>query len=702
MLDTNNYFGTEDFKGYWHENKKIIYNKRPKESWQCMPIGTGKTGAVVFVPDQGICLQINHGGSFDSDGNLPALLRVNLEIDGKPFVDAKDYKQILSLEKGMVTICVDTPDGIVKAEFIAHQELDVISIYIEDMRNNHGEVSIYPLFWRQGVSQTLIDNMMFFTETNICSAFNEINFQSGVMNNNLSDPLKDLSYGTAVWVDKADSNNLPMKRVMSRKARILIAADSGKYSKDTLVKSLKNKIDRASTTSLDEFRNSHFNWWKNFWARSEFELEKDSKLQPVRAIWHLNRYFTASSMVGQLPPKFNGSIFLYDYDRRHWGGAYWFQNTRLQYWPLFKCGDLDYIMPFFYMYINALEYAKERTLSLYGHKGAIYLETMHSWGGSRIGDSRNGEGVVNNYIKNYFTGSLELLMMMLEYYRYTQDSSFVTNKMLPVADEIILFFFTHFPIRDGKLFLEKSAALETWWEADNPSDQIAGLRAVIPKLINTAIKHGYDNSAINRWKNYLELLPELPRGANWFNKNVKKYNYQGYEGTWRKPETGNALMPAENVHHLDKRNYEDPELYAVWPFGLFGKSLPDYSSALLTFNNRIHEEPSNGWSQTAVWAARLGLADETAKLLLKQYRYSSVFPGGMMFSPGNIVPNRPDIPECGYFDTIGVMTTAVNEMLLQDYTDQSEILPAWPKDEFVHFKLHTVSSKVVEKTYHPK
>ncbi|GMQ59386.1 DUF5703 domain-containing protein [Vallitalea sediminicola] len=701
-METKNYFGTEDFKGYWHEDKRIIYNKRPKESWQCMPIGTGKTGAVVFVPDEGICLQINHGGSFDSDGNLPSLLRVNIEIEGKPFVNANNYEQELSLDKGIVTICADTPNGKVKVEFVAHQELDVISIYIEDMRNSIGQVNICPLYWRQGVSQTLLDEMMFFTETNTCSAFNEINFQSCVTNNNFSDPLKNLSYGTAVWVDNAEETNIPIKKVRSRKVRMLIAADSGKYTKDTLVKKLKCKIEKASKILLEDFRISHIKWWKNFWSKSEFDVKSNSRLQSIRAVWYLNRYFTASSMAGTLPPKFNGSIFLFDYDRRHWGGAYWFQNTRLQYWSLFKCGDLDYIMPFFDMYINALVYAKERTQSVYGHDGAIYLETMHSWGGSRIGDSRSGEGVVNNYIKNYFTGSLELLMMMLEYYRYTNDSIFAREKILPIADEVILFFFTHFPIKNGKLFLEKGASLETWWEADNPSDQIAGLKAVIPPLINIAMKHGYDKSSITRWKSYLVLLPELPRGTNWFKKNTKEHNYQGYQGTWQKPQKGNALMPADNVHLIEKKNYEDPELYAVWPFGLFGKNLPDYSSALNTFNNRIHKEPSNGWSQTAVWAARLGLADEASELLLKQFQCSSVFPSGMMFSPGNIVPNRPDIPECGYFDTIGVMTTAVNEMLIQDYTDKLDILPAWPKDEFVHFKLHSQFGKVVEETYKPK
>ena len=42
---------------------------------------------------------------------------------------------------------------------------------------------------------------------------------------------------------------------------------------------------------------------------------------------------------GALPIKFNGSIFTVDTgkldaDFRQWGGCYWFQNTRLAYWPM--------------------------------------------------------------------------------------------------------------------------------------------------------------------------------------------------------------------------------------------------------------------------------------------------------------------------------------------------------------------------------
>ena len=67
----------------------------------------------------------------------------------------------------------------------------------------------------------------------------------------------------------------------------------------------------------------------------------------------LQRYMLACAGRGAYPIKFNGSLFTVDTygrpgpaggldaDFRRWGGPYWFQNTRLAYWPMLAAGDLD-------------------------------------------------------------------------------------------------------------------------------------------------------------------------------------------------------------------------------------------------------------------------------------------------------------------------------------------------------------------------
>lgn len=694
------YFGPKDFQGLWSPQKKIIYKKRPVESWQCMPIGTGKTGATVWVP-QGLCLQVNHSECWGPDGGLPSLIRMDIQVSGDPFSNALRYSQELDLNEAAIRIKADTHDGEVNVEIIAHPILDAIFIEIYDGRKEPGTVSIHPYSWRQVLEPGVVEDLVVFTGTNKVSCFDEINRQSGV-HKSYADTLKGLSYGIVVWSGEGvqlqgDGFSMECSKE-NRKKHIVVAADVGMFSTAELIERLKVCIKTIKGLAWEEIKNSHYNWWNNFWKKSCFELAKDSKLQPASAVWHLSRYFSASSMAGKFPPIFDGSIFLYNYDRRSWHGHYVLQNMRLVYWPLFKCGDIDYLMPYFDIYFNALELTKERIRYAYSHKGVIFPEAMFSWGGGPLGAFTDGK-LHNNYIKDHFTGSLELIMMMLEYYRYRKDRTFAIEKLLPMADEILLYFFEHFPIINGKLFIEKASALETWWEADNPADQVAGLKAILPAVLEVGRKVGYIAASITRWENYTGKIPELPRGGNWFIKDIGKDTVQGPVGVWRKPDNGNSLAPAADVHHLRKENWEDPELYSVWPFGLFGIGMPEYSIALETYNNRIHKEPCSGWSQTAIWAARLGLAEEASELLLKQFEYNALLPGGMMYSPCYKIIGRPDVPEEGLFDTVGAMATAVNEMLMQDYTGILNVLPAWPKDEEVYFKLHSASDGVIEKSY---
>ena len=101
---------------------------------------------------------------------------------------------------------------------------------------------------------------------------------------------------------------------------------------------------------------------------------------------NLQRFVSACAGRGGSPIKFNGSIFSMDAivggrpvdaDYRRWGGPYWFQNTRLVYWPMLASGDFEMLGPLFAMYRDALAFARERTRAWFGHAGAFYPETMY-------------------------------------------------------------------------------------------------------------------------------------------------------------------------------------------------------------------------------------------------------------------------------------------------------------------------------------
>ena len=114
----------------------------------------------------------------------------------------------------------------------------------------------------------------------------------------------------------------------------------------------------------------------------------------------LQRFMNACSGRGGSPIKFNGSIFTVeakpgaspetpdgDPDWRRWGGNYWFQNTRLAYWPMLAAGDFEMLEPWFRMYRDALPLSKARIETYYKFTNAAqFPETMYWWGLPNNGD----------------------------------------------------------------------------------------------------------------------------------------------------------------------------------------------------------------------------------------------------------------------------------------------------------------------------
>lgn len=73
---------------------------------------------------------------------------------------------------------------------------------------------------------------------------------------------------------------------------------------------------------------------------------------------------------------------------------------------------------------------------------------------------------------------------MLDYYELTGDEPFARDTPLPVASSGLTFFDRHFPRDDqGKLLLDPDNAIETFWKVHDPAPEIAGLYAILTRMI---------------------------------------------------------------------------------------------------------------------------------------------------------------------------------------------------------------------------
>jgi hypothetical protein len=394
----------------------------------------------------------------------------------------------------------------------------------------------------------------------------------------------------------------------------------------------------------------------------------------------LQRWINACGGRGVYPIKFNGSIFTvdaqigkehFDGDYRRWGGMFWWQNTRLPYWSMPAAGDFDLMQPLFRMYNNVIGLCRDKTRIYYKHDGVFFPETMYFWGTNGncdYGWGHKGPETINRYIRREWQGGIEIAAMMLDYYAITQDEKFLRDMLLPLAEETITFFDEHWERdKEGKIRFEPAQSLETWWECVNPLPEVAGLRYVLGRLLE--LPSGLTTRARRKsWKKTLADLPALPM----------------------KEEDGKRfVLPAEK--YTMKRNQENPELYAIFPYRVFGVGKADVEIGLETYNRRVHKG-TGGWYQTAIQAAYLGLARDASRFVTKNF---STKHGGSRF-PAFWGPNYDWIPDQ---DHGAVTMTALQRMLLQTEGRKILLFGAWPKEWDVDFKLHAPMKTTVEGVY---
>ena len=185
---------------------------------------------------------------------------------------------------------------------------------------------------------------------------------------------------------------------------------------------------------------------------------------------------------------------------------------------------------------------------------------------------------------------------------------------------------------------------------------------------------------------YWELLPELPLS----HRNGKTY-----------------LAPAEAYDPEKKWNVEPVELYAVFPFRLFGFAKENYDLILDTFYSAIKEggqdrpfsigetpgaSSYSGWQSVGTCAALLGLSEKCGEILSQNCALTN--PGTRF--PAMWGPIYDAVPDVDHGANI---LTQLQTMVMQVEGSKIYILPAFPDKWNVSFRLYADKDTVVEASY---
>jgi hypothetical protein len=721
-----------------YSNYNVIWESQSKNSSESMPVGGYDIGCNAWVEDGSIYYYFGRSNGFDENNALLKSGRIKVDINPNPFVT---FRQELKLKNGYVIISGEDGDLRINARLWSETDRPLIHFEIESNR----EVTVtaeyqnwrinktpiisrwvvpsyidYPgedIFWFPDTVKTVKNDVIFYHQNNNDHLVldKEIMQQDLVsMKDEIWNPLKDFIFGgvlrgTGMEVTGTVSGNylsIPYKGIelqtkeKTKECRIDILLHSDYYNDS---REFEDELGQALSSFNSEFQDEftrHQNWWKNFWDKSWIRINNDPA-DPADPAWQVGRnynifrYQMACNTRGEYPTKLNGGLFTYDPvlvreefrtenpDFRAWGGGVMTaQNQRLLYWPLLKTGDFPLMPQQFNFYRRALPTAELRTKYYWGHEGGCFTDQMNQagivcgreYGWNRLPGTENGVQW-SPYHEYYFTSQLEFAYMIIEYYRYSGKD---IAAYMPFVKSAIRFFDDHYRFRakqnfgqefteDGKYIFYPCMALETYTgNVKNPSDVIAALNVLTRDLQKLPEKY-VSRAEKDYYAEMKSRLPQMPtREMNGFN----------------------VISPAETWDKII--NQEIPQLYPVFPWGLFGIGKPDLDLAVHTWEHGIDEARQKNhisWHQDAIFCARMGLIEEAKNITIKKLSDSQRrFP--TFWGPGHDwVPDH----NWGGSGMIGLQ-----EMLMQTTGDEIRLLAAWPEEWDVDFRLHAPNNTIVE------
>jgi hypothetical protein len=697
----------------------VIWENPGKDYKSSLPLGNGDISVNTWVEESGdLVFYIGKTDSWDEYGRLLKIGKVRVKIDSVSSVMLKGFKQTLNLADASVLVNTGTSMKNINIHLWADANNPVIHLeinssmpvsataYMERWRTDYTELPKVEISDVMNgadslnYAPTIVSPDIFiphaegrigwFHHNNKSVATAVTANMQGLKDFNREDPLLHRTFGAVITAEKAVClNDSTIKSGTSKKISFNIyvltkqPASPAQWSE-----AMNSIIAKNSQAPLKQQWEQHKKWWKEFWNRSRIEITsslKDSisskETFTVSRAYTLQRFITACAGRGAYPIKFNGSTFTVPYknepgdaDYRRWGPGYWWQNTRLPYYPLCTAGDFDMYMPLFNMYgKNLIPLFKYRTKLYLGCEGMFIPECIYFWGdeftetyGKTPFEKRTDKLQESRWHKYEWVSGTELIYLMLDYYEYTLDEKFAAEYLFPAAYEVITFFDTHYKTINGKLDMEPSQSGETWWECKNPMPEVAGLHSIIGRLLNLKSPQVTKDMRFY-WQGIKDKLPDLP--------------VRNYENT-------DMLAPAEKF--ANKQNVENTELYAVFPFRQVTFADKNKQLAVNAFKYRT-DRGNAGWRQDDIYAAYLGLTDTVKNYLSERAankNEDSEFPAFWG-------PNYDWTPDQTHG---GVLMQTLQSMIMQTDGDKIYLLPAFPKEWNADFKLHAPYNTIVEGT----
>ncbi|MDR6337803.1 hypothetical protein HNQ91_000825 [Filimonas zeae] len=716
----------------------VVWTSQSENASASMPCGGGDIGLNVWVEQTGmIHCTLSRNGAFDENNMLLKQGEVVFQLSGAPFsiLNKKPFRQQLRLETGDVLIegngvsvllWVDVYRPVVHVSVQSARPLTVTAEYknwrykdylIQDKEQRAASYKFtqkFPVYTRKDEAGFENGAVVFYHRNH---SDREDIFDYTVRMERLSaikdslwNPVKDRTFGGYMKgkgfkpllspdssLSKHANRNALRWTLQSSKGRQHELEIGLHVAQTATLAAWKQGLQQIADDATAHYKSAQQqtrSWWKQFWNRSYIHINSaDDSVKAIARNYQLFRYMLGCNAYGAYPSKSNGGLFTFEpeyvnaqypfsADFRLWGGGVMTaQNQRLVYFPMLKSGDADMMKPQFDFYLNALKNAELRTRYYWHHNGASFTEQMEYFGLPNIAEYgiKRPEGYdagmeYNAWLEYQWETCFEFCLMILDAERY---AGMDITAYIPLIESCLTFYDEHYQYLAKKLgarvwndkgqyVFYPSSAAETYKMAYNSTTVVSALTVILTRVGELPQQY-LDTAQRRKWATMLTRIPEVPV----------------------KVQDGRAMLaPAEAWARV--QNSEAPQLYPVYPWGLYGVGKPGLDTAINTwlYDPQVVKYRSHvGWRQYNIFAARLGLTAEAAhynklKLADGPHRFPAFWGPGFDWTPDH---------NWGGSGMIGLQ-----EMLLQADGKKMYLLPAWPKDWPVECKLHAPYNTTVE------
>ena len=593
-------------------------------AYQAMPLGNGVLGAAVWA-EKGFSAQLNRVDTFPDLKSAGRLVVPGLD----PLMRATDYSGRLALYDGQL---VQHGGGMTARSYV-RADADQFVLEVTGADPSKPQTADLKLWPGRTPTTSAADAVAALAETFHDSASGSITGAVAA----LTAHARDVS---ASVIDPL-TVRLSFRPNADGSFRLVVGVPS--YRGGDLRAAAKRAVVDSQT--------NHLAWWHAFWAKAAPMriTSADGSGEYVENLRTLQLYTMAASMRGDVPSTHGAVVRMFSsaQDQADWAqDSYWHFNLRELVSANLGAGIADLNAPYFRFYLDRAELMREWTRTHWiGGQGLCVPEFLR-YDGTGDGCDNTSEP---SWVTRILSSGPELVNNIWQQYRYTGDKALL-NRSYPLMRDVAKFYLSALtPGADGLLHLEHVNALEVQWDTSDPVPDLAAMRVIFPIVADLASSRG-DTALATQLRDALGKLPPF-----------------------RTVQRGGEEVLAWSGTDEAAHNTQNPEMEALWPWGLF-----DETSDLMqaTYRQRVYPQDKD-WGMDTTWAARLGLSEEVKRLLLKGIQDFQIYPNGFTVhrTGQEAVRNHSFYNEWG-----GVVTTGLQEALVQSYDGVVDVAPAWPKD----------------------